>query len=163
MEIAITSGVAHPGIQLNLFTVTTGSLGLVLLDKADIMGITRRTLRVIWFSFIFSHIHFCHLSGMCRLFLDVRHGVRCWSHSGTWSLPPWNCTQGEEFGDVNWSPATQGLVGQTKELTTDAKSSRKSLKSFQEWVMWSLQLLCKMDWKEAWVEAESYSRDVTER
>lgn len=74
------------------------------------------------------------LSDMCSLSLGVKHGARCWSHSDTWSLHLCNYMPREEAGDVNQSPATQGLVGQTKELSTDAKSSRKALKSFQEWV-----------------------------
>ena len=42
---------------------------------------------------------------------------------------------GGEAGVVNQSPATQRLVGQSKELTTDAKGSGKSLTSFGEWMM----------------------------
>lgn len=42
---------------------------------------------------------------------------------------------GEEAGVANQSSATQRLVGQTKELTIDAKGSRKSLRSFQEWMI----------------------------
>lgn len=70
--MAISSAVVHLGIQLHLFTIAPGCLGWVLLDKADIIGIRRRTLRVIWFSSLFSHIHSCHLSDMCWVFLRCR-------------------------------------------------------------------------------------------
>lgn len=41
---------------------------------------------------------------------------------------------GEEARDVNQSSVTQGLLGQIKELITDAKSRYKLLKRFQEWI-----------------------------
>lgn len=41
---------------------------------------------------------------------------------------------GEEAGVVNQGPAAQRLVGQSKELTTDAKGSGKSLTGFWEWM-----------------------------
>lgn len=41
---------------------------------------------------------------------------------------------GEEAGVVNQSPAAERLVGQSKELTTDARGSGKSLTGFWKWM-----------------------------